>query len=105
MIPLSFFIIVAQKMTKKRKAYVPPGALSQKKNAYESARNKNIVSNMARMSEIGARQLVQAIQNPSRRQLTVEDEHDDVDKEYRPSRSSEEEEELEDEVVISNIKI
>ncbi|KAJ8624208.1 hypothetical protein MRB53_032738 [Persea americana] len=55
------------------------------------------------MSEIGARQLVQALQNPSRHQLFLEDEHYDVDKEYRPARHSEEElnlsdeEELEDE--------
>ena len=54
--------------------------------------------------------MVQALQNPSRRQFSLEDEYDDVDKEYRPSRHSEEElnlsdeEELEDEVVISNIK-
>ncbi|KAJ8617643.1 hypothetical protein MRB53_013829 [Persea americana] len=57
------------------------------------------------MSEIGARQLVQALQNPSRCQLSLEDAHDNVDKEYRPSRHSEEElnlldeEELEDDVI------
>ena len=55
--------------------------------------------------------MVQALQNPSRRQFSLEDEYDDVDKEYRPSGPSEEElnssdeEGLEDEVVISNIKI
>ncbi|KAJ8627535.1 hypothetical protein MRB53_020842 [Persea americana] len=95
-------------MPNKRKLYVEPGALAKKKNAYESARNKNIERNIARMSETGARQLVQALQNPSRRQLSLEDEHDDVDKEYRPSRHSEEElnlsdeEELQDEVVASS---
>ncbi|KAJ8629509.1 hypothetical protein MRB53_022832 [Persea americana] len=46
---------------------------------------------MALMSEIGARQLVQALQNPSQRQRSVEDEHDDVDKEYRPPGPNEEE--------------
>ena len=97
-------------MPNKRKVFVKPGALSQKKNAYESARNKNIQLNMARMSEIGARQLVQALQNPSQRQRSIEDEHDEVDKEYRPPGPNEEElnssdeEDDEDEVVISNIK-
>ncbi|KAJ8644663.1 hypothetical protein MRB53_006411 [Persea americana] len=43
------------------------------------------------MSEIGARQLVQALQNPSQRQRSIEDEHDEVDKEYRPPGPNEEE--------------
>ncbi|KAJ8628264.1 hypothetical protein MRB53_021571 [Persea americana] len=43
------------------------------------------------MSEIGTRQLVQALQNPSRHQRSVEDEPDDVDEEYRPSGPNEEE--------------
>ncbi|KAJ8617923.1 hypothetical protein MRB53_014109 [Persea americana] len=84
-------------MPNRRKLYVKPGTLAKKKNAYESARNKNIERNIARMSEIGARQLVQALQNPSRRQLSLEDEYDGVDKEYRPSRHSEEELNLSDE--------
>ena len=53
------------------------------------------------MSEIGAWQLVQALQIPSRRQqalqipsrrqLSREDTHDEVNKEYRPSRPRKEE--------------
>ncbi|KAJ8615159.1 hypothetical protein MRB53_034531 [Persea americana] len=58
------------------------------------------------MNEVGAWQLVRPLHIPSQHQLSLEDENDNVDKEYRPSEPSEQElsssdeEELEDEEAL-----
>ncbi|XXG85730.1 hypothetical protein AAC387_Pa11g0760 [Persea americana] len=89
-------------MLPKRKLYVKPGALTQKKNSYEANRNSNIQRKIPRLNDLGARTLERALEGPARRRVSPEDEDDEVNMEYRPSRSEEElsssgEDDLEDE--------
>ncbi|KAJ8624664.1 hypothetical protein MRB53_033194 [Persea americana] len=89
-------------MPPKRKLYVKPGALTKEKNSYGPNRNSSIQRKIPRLNELGAHTLEQALEGPTRRRVTPEDEDDDFNMEYRPSRSEEElsssgEDDLEDE--------
>lgn len=92
-------------MPPKRKLYVKPGALTQEKNSYGANRNSNIQRKIPRLNELGARPLERALKGPVRRRVSPEEEDDELNMEYRPSRSQEEssssgEDDLEDEVIV-----
>lgn len=89
-------------MPPKRKFYVKPGALTLEKNSYGANRNSNIQRKIPRLNELGARLLERALVGPARRRVSPEKEDDEVNMEYRPSKSEEEssssgEDDLEDE--------
>lgn len=92
-------------MPPKRKLYVKPRALTQEKNSYGVNRNSNIQRKIPRLNELGARTLEWALEGPARHRVSLEDEDDEVNMEYKPSRSEEElsssgEDDLEDEVIV-----
>ena len=102
---MSTYLSLQPKMPPKRKLYVKPGALTKEKNSYGANRNSNIQRKIPRLNELGAHTLEQALEGPTRRRVTPEDEDDDFNMEYRPSRSEEElsssgEDDLEDEVIV-----
>ncbi|KAJ8635706.1 hypothetical protein MRB53_009973 [Persea americana] len=85
-------------MPPKRKLYVKPEALTKEKNSYRANRNSNIQRKIPRLEQF--------LEGPTRRRVSPEDEDDDFNMEYMPSRSEEElsstgEDDLEDEVVGS----
>ncbi|KAJ8619863.1 hypothetical protein MRB53_028392 [Persea americana] len=92
-------------MPPKRKLYVKPSALTKEKNSYGANRNSNIQRKIPRLNELGAHTLERAPEGPTRHRVSSEDEDDDFNMEYRPSRSEEEfsfsgEDDLEDEVIV-----